>query len=137
MQRGLPMRSLLPPVPLVLPGPPPVPEGGAQIGSAFAREISPSGRIGYEASFAVGVGGVTALTQKAYFTWDPATGHERVARSGDSAPGFSDHRLLLGLAALARLSGTRIRCDRERRRPRAVAGGARRQERSRSPDAPE
>ncbi len=87
------------PAPLVLPGPPPVPAGAAQIASAFAREITASGRIGYEASFAVGVGGVTALTQKAYFSWDPGAGHALVARSGDPAPGFSDHRLLLGLSA--------------------------------------
>lgn len=87
------------PTPLVLPGDAPVPAGGAQIGSAFAREITPTGRIGYEASFALGVGGVTAATQKAYLTWNPDSGHRLVARSGDPAPGFDDARLLLGISA--------------------------------------
>lgn len=87
------------PVPLVLPGPPPVPADNAVIGSAFAREITPSGRICYEADFALGVGGVTAATRHAYFTWAPETGHELVVRAGHPVPGHPDLRLLMPLSA--------------------------------------
>src|SRR5262245_24085198 len=48
------------PTPLVVPGPSPVGPAGSEISSAFPREITASGRVGYEATLRSGPGGVTS-----------------------------------------------------------------------------
>jgi hypothetical protein len=87
------------PAPVVVPGASPIGPAGAEISTAFVREITPSGLVGYEASLRTGPGGVTNLNNQLVADFAPSAGHTVVAREGDPAPGFPGSTLVVGALA--------------------------------------
>lgn len=87
------------PTPVVVPGLSPIGPAGSEISSAFVREITASGRVGYEATLRTGPGGVTTNDDRFTAGWSPAEGHTVVARDGDPAPGIPGHTMVLGAIA--------------------------------------
>lgn len=83
------------PTPVLLPGASPVGPAGAEIARAFAREITPSGRIGIEGTLRVGPGGVTTGNDSFLGSFATGEGHTIVAREGDPAPGIPGYTMLL------------------------------------------
>ncbi|MCC6642307.1 MAG: hypothetical protein IT386_14195, partial [Deltaproteobacteria bacterium] len=86
------------PTPVAVPGPAPA-LSGLEISRAFVREMTSSGRLGYQASLTTGAGGVTSFTNTYLGIYDPASGHSIVAREGDPAPGIPGHALVLDALA--------------------------------------
>lgn len=85
--------------PVALPGPAAGAPPGVMLAGAFARSLTTSGKIGYQASYVVGPGGVTATSNVALVLFDPATGHSLRARSGDPAPGNPGQVFVLNASA--------------------------------------
>lgn len=85
-------------VPVLLPGPAPL-DSGLEIANAFVREHEASGRIGYQATFRTGVGGVTNATDSVIGVYDPAAGHTTVVRDGDPIPGSATRKFTLDFSA--------------------------------------
>jgi hypothetical protein len=87
-------------MPVALPGQQaPDAPAGVTIAHAFVREMIASGRIGYQASFQTGVGGVTSNDNLGLYVDDPSAGGTLQVRDGDPAPGMAGHRLVLDAIA--------------------------------------
>lgn len=87
------------PTPLLVPGPSPVGPSGSEISIAFAREITSSGVVGWEATLRNGPAGVTSSNDRLLGHYAPPGGHALVAREGDPAPGLPGYTMVLGVNA--------------------------------------
>lgn len=87
------------PAPLAVPGPAPAGPAGAELSGAFVRSLTASGKIGYQASYRVGPGGVTSSSNTALARYDPLSGHALLVRSGDPAPGVPGQVFVVGVLA--------------------------------------
>lgn len=83
------------PAPLLVPGPSPIGPAGAEISGAFLREITASGRVGWEATLRAGPGGVTSGNNSLLGSFATSEGHTVMAREGDPAPGMPGQTLIL------------------------------------------
>ncbi|CAG0978404.1 hypothetical protein MYXO_01711 [Myxococcaceae bacterium] len=86
--------------PVALPGETaPDAPAGVTLARAFVREMTASGRVGYQASFATGAGGVDSSNDRGLYVHDASTGSTLQVRDGDPAPGMAGHTLALDAIA--------------------------------------
>lgn len=85
-------------LPVLLPGPS-LTNPGLEVANAFVRNQAASGKVGIQATYSTGVGGVTTSTDTFFGIYDPAAGYTGVVREGDPIPGAPTRKFILDLGA--------------------------------------